>query len=118
MDLDVERRGLTLRLHEAAELPATPISMRLLNQTAIALGVAVAIPLGLLFALVRLDTRVRSRWQIERLARIPVLAAIPDAPSSRDRSRNRHQLSLVLMMLGGVFVIYAVVFVIKQKFGS
>jgi polysaccharide chain length determinant protein (PEP-CTERM system associated) len=118
MDLDVERRGLTLRVHEAAELPATPISMRLLNMAGIALAIAMLVPLGLLVALVRLDSRVRSRWQIERLARIPVLAAIPDAPSSRDKVRNRTQWSLVLMMVGGVFVIYAVVFLVKQKLTS
>jgi uncharacterized protein involved in exopolysaccharide biosynthesis len=115
MDLDVERRGLTLRIQEAAELPAMASSMRLLHMTAIALVVAALAPLGLLFAIVRLDPKVRSRWQIERFARVPVLAAIPDAPPTRDKQRYRRQRSLVLIMVAGVFVIYAVVFVIRQK---
>ena len=115
MDLDIERRGLTLRIQEAAELPAMASSMRLLHMTAIALVVAAVVPLGLLFAVVRFDPKVRSRWQIERLTRVLVLAAIPDAPLARDKERNRRQRSLVLIMVAGVLVIYAVVFVIKQK---
>jgi polysaccharide chain length determinant protein (PEP-CTERM system associated) len=115
MDLDIERRGLTLRVQEAAELPAMASSMRLLHMTAIALVVAAVVPLGLLFAVVRLDPKVRSRWQIERLTRVPVLAAIPDAPLPRDKERHRRQRSLVLIMVAGVLVIYAVVFVIRQK---
>ncbi len=115
MDLDIERRGLTLRIQEAAELPAMASSMRLLHMTAIALVVAAVVPLGLLFAVVRLDPKVRSRWQIERIARVPVLAAIPDAPLARDKERHRRQRSLVVIMVAGVLVIYAVVFVIRQK---
>jgi hypothetical protein len=118
MDLDVERRGLTLRLQEPAEVPATAISMRLLNMTAVALVVAILVPLGLLFALVRLDPKVRSGWQIERLGRIPVLAAIPDAPAARDKHQRRRQEMLVMLMVGGVFVIYAVAFLVKQKMST
>jgi polysaccharide chain length determinant protein (PEP-CTERM system associated) len=115
MDLDVERRGLTLRVQEAAELPAISSSMRLLHMTAIALAVAFLVPLALLFAVVRLDPKVRTRGQIERMTRVPVLAAIPDAPLPRDKERNRRQRSLVIIMVGGVLVIYAVVFIIRQK---
>jgi polysaccharide chain length determinant protein (PEP-CTERM system associated) len=118
MDLDVERRGLTLRIQEGAEVPPTASSMRLLNMTAVALVVAVLVPLGLLFALVRLDPKVRSGWQIERLGRIPVLAAIPDAPAARDKHQRRRQELLVMLMVGGVFVIYGVAFLVKQKMSS
>ncbi len=118
MDLDVERRGLTLRIQEAAELPATAISMRLLHSTTVALLIAFLVPLGLLFALVRLDPKVRSGWQIERFSRVAVLAAIPDAPAARYKSNRRRQELLVVLMVGGVFLIYGVVFLIKQKMSS
>jgi len=114
MDLDVEKRGLTMRVQEAAELPAIASGMRLLHMTVIALVLSVLVPLGLLFAFVRLDPKVRSRWQIERIARVPVLAAIPDVPPKRDKDRRRREQSLVLMMVGGVFVIYIVVLVVKM----
>jgi polysaccharide chain length determinant protein (PEP-CTERM system associated) len=118
MDLDVERRGLTLRIQEAAELPATPISMRFLHTSTVALLVAFLVPLALLFALVRLDPKVRSGWQIERFSRVAVLAAIPDAPGGRDKSHRRGHELLVMLMVGAVFLIYGVVFVIRQKMSS
>jgi len=115
MDLDVERRGLTMRVQEAAELPAISTSMRLLHMTAIALVIAALAPFGFLFALIKLDPKVRSRWQIERLVRVPVLAAIPGASGGRDKGRFRRERALVLAMVGGVFVIYVVVFVAKMS---
>lgn len=115
MDLDVERRGLTLRIQEPAEIPATAVSMRLLHVTIIELLVAFLGPLAFLFAIVRLDPKVRSDWQIERVARVPVLATIPDVPAAREKRRDRRKGLLVMAMIGGVFVLYGIVFLIKQR---
>jgi hypothetical protein len=115
MDLDVERRGLTLRIQEPAEIPATAVSMRLLHVTIIELLVAFLGPIAFLFAIVRLDPKVRSDWQIERVARVPVLATIPDVPAAREKRRDRRKGLLVMAMIGGVFVLYGIVFLIKQR---
>ncbi len=115
MELDLERRGLTLRIHEAAEMPVTASGLRLLHQTAIGLVFALAVPIGFLFALVRLDPRVRSPWQVERLARLPFLVAIPyAAPTSRElRDRNHRTIAIALVV--SVFLVYLVVFIIRLK---
>jgi len=46
---------------------------------------------------------------------VPVLAAIPGASGGRDKGRFRRERALVLAMVGGVFVIYVVVFVAKMS---
>jgi len=115
MELDLERRGLTLRIHEAAEMPVTASGLRLLHQTAIGLVFALVVPIGFLVALVRFDPRVRSPWQVERLARLPFLVAIPyAAPTSRElRDRNHRMMAIALIT--GVFLVYLVVFIIRLK---
>ena len=77
MDLDAEHHGFTMRVQEEAEVPATASSLRLMNVAIIGLVLALAVPLGLLFAIVKFDRRVRSPQQVERLANVPLLAAIP-----------------------------------------
>jgi capsular polysaccharide biosynthesis protein len=118
MDLDAEHRGLTLRVQEAAELPVTATSLRLLHLSAIGLVLALAAPLAFLLAIIKLDPRVRSPRQIERLARVPLLVTIPYAASPGERSRGRHRGLVVLLMVAGVFAVYAAVFLIKLKTSS
>jgi len=118
MMLDSEHHGVGYRVQEAAELPVNPSGLRLMHFCLAGLLLALLIPLGLLFALVRLDPRVRSPEQIERLARVPLLVSIPFEAARRDQSRQRARLVVVGLMLAGVFAIYALAFVVKLKMSS
>jgi uncharacterized protein involved in exopolysaccharide biosynthesis len=114
MELDIEQRGFTLRIQEPAEMPMTASGLRLLHKTAIGLVLAILVPLGFLFAVVRFDPRVRSVGQIERLANVPLLVAIPyAAPGGEARERNRRYLAIGMIVV--VLIIYAVVFVLRQQ---
>ncbi|HEY2728754.1 MAG TPA: hypothetical protein VGK52_02365 [Polyangia bacterium] len=113
MDLDAEHRGLTMRIQEEAEVPATASSLRLVHLSLIGLLLALAIPLGLLFAIVRFDRRVRSPQQIERLANVPLLVSIP-YEGSRHRSLTRRRDVQVVLLVCGVFLVYGATFVIKM----
>jgi polysaccharide chain length determinant protein (PEP-CTERM system associated) len=115
MDLDSERRGLTLRVQEAADLPVTASSVRLLYVALAGLALAVVAPIGLLFALIRLDPRIRSAQQIERLVRLPVLVTIPSGATAQDTSRSRTRWVLAASIAVGVFVIYAATLVMKMQ---
>jgi polysaccharide chain length determinant protein (PEP-CTERM system associated) len=112
MDLDAEHRGFTMRVQEEAEVPATASSLRLMHIAIIGLVLAFVIPLGLLFAIVKFDRRVRTPHQIERLAHVPLLVSIPDVPG-RYRSMTRGRDLKVALLLGGVFVVYGTTFIIK-----
>jgi polysaccharide chain length determinant protein (PEP-CTERM system associated) len=113
MELDAQHRGLNMRVQEPAEMPASASSLRLMHLALIGLFVAFMVPLGFLFLLVRLDRRVRSPHQIARL--VPLLGTIADAPSHRDKSRFRSRGVAAVLMVVGVFVVYAATFVIKLK---
>jgi polysaccharide chain length determinant protein (PEP-CTERM system associated) len=115
MELDSQQRGLTLRVQEPAEVPLTPTGLRLMHFSAIGLVLALLVPFGILFAIVRFDPRVRSATQIERLAKVPLLVSIPYTPAARDRSRDRSRTLVVALMLTMVFAVYIGLFVFKLK---
>jgi uncharacterized protein involved in exopolysaccharide biosynthesis len=112
MDLDAEHRGFTMRVQEEAEVPATASSLRLMHISMIGLLLAIAIPIGLLFAIVKFDRRVRMPQQIERLAHVPLLVSIPYEPG-RYRSLSRGTNLKVALLIGGVFAVYGTTFIIK-----
>ncbi|HET8569140.1 MAG TPA: Wzz/FepE/Etk N-terminal domain-containing protein [Candidatus Limnocylindria bacterium] len=113
MDLDSEDRGLTVRVYEEPELPLVPVGMRLMHFTAIGVVLAVAVPLGLLFAFVRLDPRVRSPLQIERLARTTVLVTIPYARTSQGQAVARRRVVYAVVVVAAVLATYAVFLVVR-----
>jgi polysaccharide chain length determinant protein (PEP-CTERM system associated) len=115
MDLDAEHRGLTLRIQERAEIPVIPSSMRVLHFGVIGLVLGVLVPLALLLAIIRLDPRVRSPWQIQRFAHVPLLVRIPYAEAPHEKSRHRNRRVLAALMVAGVFAVYATFFLINLK---
>jgi polysaccharide chain length determinant protein (PEP-CTERM system associated) len=112
MDLDAEHRGFTMRVQEEAEVPASASSLRLMHIAIIGLVLAVLIPFGLLFAIMKFDRRVRTPQQIERLAHVPLLVSIPYEPG-RYPSLSRGRYLKVALLIGGVFLVYGTTFIIK-----
>jgi polysaccharide chain length determinant protein (PEP-CTERM system associated) len=113
MDLDSEHRGFNMRVQEEAEVPATASSLRLMQIAIIGLVLALLLPIGLLVAIVKLDRRVRSAQQIERLAHVPLLVSIP-YERGRAGVLSRGSNFKVAMIVGGVFLVYGATFVIKM----
>lgn len=102
MELDREKRGLTMRIQDPAAKPLRPSGLRLAHFAAGGLLFAFAVPFALLFARVRFDPRVRSARQIERRQpTYPVLTVVPRYLTSRDRRREfgRTALSACLLLL-------------------
>ena len=106
MNLDAERRGLSFRIQEPAALPLRPAGLRLLYVAIAGLVLAVAVPLVLLFGLVKFDPRVRAPAQIEKLAGLPLLGAIPRYPTRAARARGFRRLALASTLFMTVPVIY------------
>jgi polysaccharide chain length determinant protein (PEP-CTERM system associated) len=115
MMLDAERRGLTLKVQEAAEMPVIPSSLRLMHVVIIGMILAMLVPLGFLLAVVALDRRVRSPDQIVRLAKVPLLVSVGYTPARRDMSRERKRMILVALMVASVLMVYAGALVYKLK---
>ena len=113
MELDAEHRGLTMRIQEPAEMPASASSLRLMHLSLIGLFLALLVPSAYLVLLVRFDRRVRSPQQIQRL--VPLLGSITYSPTHREKSRFRSRGMLAVLMVAGVFVVYIATFLIKLK---
>lgn len=113
MNLDAERRGLSFRIQEPADLPLRPAGLRLLYVALGGLLLAIAIPAALVLGLVKLDPRARSPRQVETIAGLPVLGVIPRFPTRTARARNLRSLGLASMLFMSVPVAYAAVWAIK-----
>ncbi len=107
MSLDAEQRGLTFRIQEPAALPLQPTGLRLMHFAAAGLGLGLAVPLGLLFALLQIDPRARSAQSLAQALPVPVLVSIPEFRTRADRRRTVAKLAAAFAVLASVFLIYA-----------
>ena len=95
MELDQEKRGLTMRIQDPASMPLRPSGLRLAHFAGGGLLAAMAIPLALLFVRVRFDPRIRSARQLERRnSAWPVLTVVPRYLTARDRRRELGRMAL------------------------
>ena len=115
MNLDAEQRGLTFLVQNPAVLPLAPSGLRFMHFGLAGMGLSIVLPLGLLFALVWFDPRVRSVWQLEQAIGTPVLAAIPFYPTPGDRRRNRMRNMIVALIVLGVGVVYLIAVWMRLK---
>ncbi|PZQ33161.1 MAG: hypothetical protein DI562_02315 [Stenotrophomonas acidaminiphila] len=111
MVLDEEQRGLTFRIQDPAMLPVRPSGLRMLHFAAAGLGLGVLAPLGLLFALVTLDPRIRSAKTLESLnTGLPLLVSVPAYETAREKRRTRVRFAMASMLVTGVLVCYVLVY--------
>jgi polysaccharide chain length determinant protein (PEP-CTERM system associated) len=113
MNLDAEHRGLTFDIQEPAALPLRPLGVRFLHFGIAGIGLGLALPLALLFGLVRVDTRVRSPQQVETLTGLPVLATVPAYANSADRRHARMRDTLLIGLVLFVIAAYALALALK-----
>ena len=110
LDLDIERSSVVLKVQEPATLPVMASGLRVMYKSLIGIALATLVPLGLLFAIVSFDGRVRSAEQIERLAHVPILVSIPYAPSGEEQRRNRMRRILSVLLFVSVFAAYVIAY--------
>lgn len=114
MELDRERRGLTMRIQDPAQMPVRPSGLRFMHFAMGGMAAAVLVPLGLLFLLVRFDPRVRSPGQIERQGNVPVLTVVPAYRTKRDRRREYGRMALSASIFVAVVLAYGLTYLFKQ----
>lgn len=114
MEMDRERRGLTMRIQDPAQMPVRPTGLRFMHFALGGLTMAVAVPLGLLFLLARYDPRVRSPRQLERPGRYALLTVVPAYRTPRDRRRELLRMALSMSIVCAVLLSYGLTYVFKH----
>jgi uncharacterized protein involved in exopolysaccharide biosynthesis len=112
LNLDVERSSVILKVQEPPAMPVIASGLRVMHKSLVAIVLAVAVPIGLLVAMVSFDGRIRSSEQIERLARVQLLVSIPYVPSTE--GQRRRTIFVVLLLLF-VLVAYVITYLISQS---
>lgn len=95
-------------------MPVRPSGLRFLHFALGGLVAAVAIPLGLLFLLVRFDPRVRSPRQLEGQGNYTLLTVVPRYRTPRDRRREFMRLAVSASLLCAVMLAYGLVYGYRQ----
>jgi len=113
MNLDADHRGLTFNIQEPAQLPLRPLGFRFLHFGMAGLALGVALPLALLFGLVRWDPRIRSASQLEQFTGVPVLASVPTYANLHDRRAARARDAMLVLILLAVAAAYAIALMLK-----
>lgn len=114
MGLDAEQRGLSFRVQEPATYPLRGVGLRLAHVASAGLGVATLAPLVLLLGFVRLDPRVRSPHQIESLAALPVLGAVPRYQTATVRRHGNRRFIFAAMIFLAVPLLYGLTLIAKM----
>lgn len=117
MELDKEKRGLTLRVQDPAVMPLRPSGLRFMHIAIAGLLLAIGVPLGLLFVRARVDPRVRSARLLEQSNQYPLLAVIPTYQTPQDRRRQLMHTTLSFTIIAAIVASYALIFAYKQLHG-
>ena len=113
MNLDAERRGLSFRIQEPASVPLRPSGLRLLTVTLAGMFIAIVVPLLLLFAMAKLDPRVRSALQIEHDAGLPVLGVVPAYRTKSAQARDIRRISMAAAIFATVPLVYGLMMTVR-----
>lgn len=113
MNMDAGQRGLTLRVQNPALPPLRPSGLRMVHFAAGGLLLGMAMPLGLLFGLVRVDPRVRSLAQLERAVPGASLTRIPFYATAADRRRRRRANVIAVLVVAAVLAAYVATYLTR-----
>lgn len=113
MTLDVQGQGVTYKIHEPPLYPIKWEGMQLVHYALIGPAFGLAVPLGLILALVVLDPRIRSSSfmeqnlppQIELITSVPVYENVVSQYSSKRSLILLGLFLVVYLLVYGVFVI-------------
>lgn len=111
MNINKERQGLGFSIQEEAEMPLRPTGLQLKYAVLAGMVLSILIPLGVLFALVKFDPRIRSSSTITEQFKVPVLAVIPHLWTPSETVHFKRELqSSILITVGTLFVIATLLF--------
>lgn len=113
MNMDSDRQGLTFKIQEPATLPQSPLGPRFLNFVAGGILLGILIPLGLLFARLQLDPRIRVGSEIAAAHKLPVVTVVPHLWRPIELKHLRGELALLTLVVVTTIGVSAAVSVMR-----
>lgn len=113
MNLDKEKQGLTIKTQEPATLPLSPSGLRFLHFVIGGLVLGMLLPLGLLYAKLQLDPRLRLGVLISEKYKVPLLAVVPHLWAPAETQAIRRELAWLSLVLNGTLLIVVITAVLR-----
>ncbi len=113
MNLDTEKQGLAIKIQEPATLPLTPSGLRFLHFIVGGLVLGVLVPLGLLYAKIQIDPRLRLGALISDKHKVPLLAVVPHLWAPEETRAARHELAWLALAVSGTLLIALVTIALR-----
>jgi polysaccharide chain length determinant protein (PEP-CTERM system associated) len=104
MHLDIEERGLTMKIQEPARLSLQPSGLRYLHLAMLGMPLGLLLPIGFISVLLQVDPRVRSSGQISERLGLPVLGEVCQTSNAAEINHEKKQrkwmvIGVLLMVL-------------------
>ena len=113
MNINKERQGLGFSIQEEAELPLRPTGLQLKYAVLAGILLSILIPAGLLFALIKLDPRIRLASTVIEQLKVPVLAVVPHLWSQQEVGQFKRELQSSVLLTVGTFGLIAVLLLLR-----
>ena len=113
MNLDKDKQGLTIKIQEPAVFPREPNGLRFYHYIIGGLVLGIALPLGLLYALVYFDPRIRVGTVIADKRKLPLLAVVPHLWTPAETQAVRRDIQWVSLAVSGTIIVVAISAVLK-----
>lgn len=113
MHLDIEERGLTMKIQEPARLSLQPSGLRFMHLAAMGIPLGILMPIGFFGVLLQIDPRIRSVGQVGNHLGLPVLGEVVRMSNVSERDEENRQRRRMLLGALMVVLIYAVLSVLK-----
>lgn len=108
LNLQLENQGVNFKIQEPANLPLTPSGMRFIYFAILGPFLGLAAPLGLIYALLVIDGRVRYDRVLVEQFNLPLLGHVPHIASPQELKSERTAYMYCAMMGGAVVLAYAI----------
>jgi polysaccharide chain length determinant protein (PEP-CTERM system associated) len=99
MNMDSDRQGLTFKIQEPVTLPQSPAGPRFLYFVVGGILLGVLIPLGLVYARLQLDPRIRVGSEIAVAHKLPIVTVVPHLWSPTELKGLRLELVLLTLVV-------------------
>lgn len=114
LNLQLENQGSTFKIQEPAVVPLVPVGLRFLHFALASLVLGIAVPLGLIFALVILDPRIRNEEAIDpEVLDIPIIGVVGHYANDRDKQLERRKTRLSIAIAGLTLLVLAAIVLLK-----